>query len=147
MAVLLALGRMLPWYAYLVIGLVLWGSWHRHKGAQADELKREVKAHESRAATVDRIQVATEPAVVAARARADNVRSAAAAGDGLRIRAQSAAASAAGSCEAAADTSRMLADLLGSVEAEGRRLAEIADERGAAGEACQRAFDAMSAPK
>jgi hypothetical protein len=142
---LLGIGKLLPAWVWLVAGVALWGAWHKHRAAKADELKREVAALEQRAAAVDRVNAAGDLAVVAARARAGHVRAAAVAGDGLRLRAAAAAASAAGSCQEAADTSGVLAVVLGSVEAAGRRMAEIADEHIAAVAACERAFDAVTA--
>lgn len=79
---------------------------------------------------------------------ANNARSA---GDGLRIR----AAETASRCDApsnspvaAASASApsagvLLADVLGRLEAAGRQLAEIADARAAAGQACQQAYQTL----
>jgi hypothetical protein len=71
------------------------------------------------------------------------------AGGGLRIRADSiaAAASAASTsseCAAAADSARVLADVLGRLETAGRRAAATADERGDAGAACEAWAGAMT---
>lgn len=76
---------------------------------------------------------------------------ASAAGDGLRIRAATAASGcrasptsdAAASGPAAADAGTVLADVLGRLEAAGRELAEVADARGMAGAACQQAYGAL----
>lgn len=74
------------------------------------------------------------------------------AGDGLRHRATQLAAR----CPApespapaepgppAAGPGALLADVLGRLEAAGRELAAIADARGAAGQACQRAYGALA---
>lgn len=74
------------------------------------------------------------------------------AGGGLR---QRAAAAVAARCEAprdpaspvdrpaANDAGVVLADVLGRLEETARRLAALADERGTAGEACERAYDAL----
>lgn len=90
------------------------------------------------------------------RARAD-ARLARAAGDSLRNRAevyarqcagQGAAAGvrpgAAGPGAATGGPGAVLADVLGRLEAAGRELAAVADARGAAGTACERAHDALS---
>lgn len=96
-----------------------------------------------------------------ARARQDQIRAAAAgaavAGDGLRLRAAALAAScggapaaapaAAASSPPAGNPGAVLADVLGRLEAAGRQIAEVADQRGAAGAACERAYDAVRAPQ
>ena len=73
--------------------------------------------------------------------------SAAVAGDGLRIRAQTVGATCdpgpAGSSETTPGPGAVLADVLGRLEAAGRELAATADERGIAGAACEAAFDSM----
>lgn len=73
------------------------------------------------------------------------------AGDGLRVRAAAVAASCAAPAEAtaaaggqaAAGPGAVLADVLGRLEEAGRELAAVADARGAAGAACERAYDAI----
>lgn len=77
------------------------------------------------------------------------------AADGLRQRAQQLAATAACPAPAPADPAptpsspptpspaAVLADVLGRLEAAGRELAEVADARGTAGTACQRAYQAL----
>lgn len=79
------------------------------------------------------------------------------AGDGLRHRATQLAASAIATCPATADTpsapggppashpAAMLADVLGRLEEAGRELAAVADARGGAGAACERAYEALLA--
>lgn len=76
-----------------------------------------------------------------------------AAGDGLRIRAAAVAADCrsapastpAASSPAALDPGTLLADVLGRLEEAGRELAAVADARGVAGAACERAYDALRA--
>jgi hypothetical protein len=89
-----------------------------------------------------------------AEARAAAGRAAAAAG-GLRERAAAVAArcdrapsdtAAASPGPAASDPGVLLADVLGRLEESGRRLAQIADERGAAGAACEASYDALKPP-
>jgi Protein of unknown function (DUF2514) len=97
------------------------------------------------------MEIANESAL-----RAEQSRVAALAADaaavGLRQRAAAIAArcsasrghpSPAASGPPAADPGRMLADVLGRLEEAGRELAAIADQRGAAGAACQTAYDAL----
>jgi hypothetical protein len=45
------------------------------------------------------------------------------------------------------DPGLVLADLLSRMDAAGRELAAVADARGTAGQACQRAYDALTAPR
>jgi len=75
------------------------------------------------------------------------------AGNGLRVRAAAVAAgchpaaadpAAAGAGPPAANAALVLADMLGRLEVAGRQLAAIADERGIAGAACQRAYDSLT---
>ncbi len=70
----------------------------------------------------------------AARSAADRLRGAVA-GSGLVIRSAAARGS-----EAATDTELLSAELLSRTEA----LAQLADERGAAGEACQQSYEALT---
>jgi len=77
------------------------------------------------------------------------------AGDGLRHRAAQLAASSPAACPAPADppaapsspptpsAAAVLADVLGRLEEAGRQLAEVADARGTAGQACQQAYAAL----
>ena len=86
------------------------------------------------------------------RARADAARAARAA-DGLRAAAQAAARACRGAGEgaaaaeggaSAADAGLVFADVLGGMDARGRELAALADERGAAGAACERAHESLT---
>lgn len=79
------------------------------------------------------------------------------AGNGLRHRATQLAASAPATCPAPADTpaapggppahhpAAVLAHVLGRLEEAGRELAAVADARGGAGAACERAYEALLA--
>lgn len=80
-----------------------------------------------------------------AKARADAA-SAAAAADSLRDAARAAAASCAASNPASASGSPAdgLADVLDSMEREGRRMAEEADRAVIAGQACERAYTSLT---
>lgn len=81
---------------------------------------------------------------------ADDAATAAATADGLRreldrIRRRAAScAAAAGGSAPGRDTAELLADLLAEVESAGRAMAEEADRRGVAGEACERTYDGVS---
>jgi hypothetical protein len=75
---------------------------------------------------------------------------AAAAGSGLRFRAEAVAARCdaqpAGPGETAPSPGDLLANVLIELEAAGRELAAVADERGTAGAACEASFDTMKGP-
>lgn len=125
----------------------------RQRAAQAENAQlreRSARADERRLAAAQ--QEINDAAHRKTLARLADARAAAAAGDGLRIRAAELAASAsagardpgaAAQCKAAEDAARVLADVLGRVEEAGRRMAAIADERGDAGAACERSYDAI----
>lgn len=80
------------------------------------------------------------------------------AGDGLRHRAAQLAASSAATCPTPEDSpatpgsppashpAAVLAHVLGRLEEAGRQLAEIADARGAAGQACQQSYQSLLTP-
>lgn len=113
------------------------------ESARAEERRRTLAIQEvADAAEIDRR---------AARADADR---AAAAASSLRQRAAAYASACRGGAAAdpaaaaasapAADPGLVLADVLGRVEEAGRRAAALADERSAAGAACERAYDAVS---
>ncbi len=148
----LALLRLVPvwiWLAAAVLGYTAWQK-HRADAAQARlataaaQLRAEAETNR-RAAALQEIadaQVIRARELGAARRRAD------AAGNGLRVSAAAFAASApaAGECAATADRAGVLADLLGRVEEAGRRMAAVADERGAALDACVSSYDALRRP-
>jgi hypothetical protein len=83
--------------------------------------------------------------------RLDDAAAVVVAGGGLRQRAATVAArceaprdpAAAVDRPAANDAGVVLADVLGRLEETARRLAALADERGTAGDACERAYDAL----
>ena len=100
-----------------------------------------------------RHQEITDAAILQAEARLADARRAAATADRLRRAAQAFATShrgaasdsaPAGQCQAADAAAIVLADLLADVEQRGREMARIADERGAAGAACQRAYESLT---
>lgn len=107
--------------------------------AERDQARALAEQSQAAARRAARIQETADAAFLAAQARVATVRRADAAGDGLRVAAAAVAASApADGCEATANAARVLAELLGTVERAGRDMARIADERGAAGVACER---------
>jgi hypothetical protein len=120
----------------------------------AEALVQSEKARSTEAAWQARHQEITRDAQTKSRALDADRAAGLAAADGLRQRAAQLAAgnSAASDTDVAAfgppDASRtaMLADVLARVEAAGRELAAIADARGMAGAACERAYDALQAP-
>lgn len=109
---------------------------------------------EERRRTAAQQEVNSEAERLSIRSRDAAVR-AAAAGAGLRQRAAPFAAAcdrAAGDSPSpserapAAGPGAVLADVLGRLEAAGRELAAEADRRGIAGSACQRSYEALTAP-
>lgn len=124
----------------------------RAKAADASRVAETAARREEQRRTVA-LQEISDAASIRALHRADASRAADVAGNGLRVQAASFAASAsaaagdsevAGDCKAAGDAARVLAELLGRVEEAGRRMAAVADERGDAGQACERAADALT---
>lgn len=145
--------RLVPLWAWAALVLLAWGGINKHRAAVATraaaEAREQAASAQEAARRLDTLQEVTDAATIRLQARPAALRAAAAAGDGLRLRAAELAASAAApaaDCTPAADASRVLADVLGRLEEAGRRAAAIADERGDAGAACERAWDAMSQP-
>jgi hypothetical protein len=127
----------------------------REREALAGEaLRQSEKARSLEAAWINRHKEIAHEAQDQARRTAAAAAAAGIAGDGLRQRADRLAAAAA-HCPAAPDATiapsgppashpaAVLADVLGRLEAAGRELAAIADARGAAGAACERAYEAL----
>ena len=155
--------RAIPLWVWLLLAVLAWGSWQRHRAtAVAQDLAAvQLQAAQQReaelaAAVIEQARVAAEQGAMAGetrrrreRARADAGRARTAA-DRLRAAAASAAAGAA-SAAAAGDCSRAVAavgvhaDVLGRAVERARILAEHADAAGAAGGACQRAYDPLMA--
>lgn len=119
----------------------------------AQALRESERARTLEAAWITKHQEIARDAETQARRHAQAAAAGAIAGNGLRDRAaQFAAAARCPAPEAAAPAAAsasapspaaVLADVLGRVEAAGRELAAIADARGAAGAACQRAYEAL----
>ena len=141
--------------AALLAGLAWWGHTRYQAGAEAvraewaaSDARQAEKARllaRERAGAIERIDHAAVNETRAVRAAADR---AGVAGDGLRIRVQPVAARCdagpASNGETAPSPGDLLTDVLGRLEEAGRELAAIADERGTAGAACERAFDAVT---
>ena len=109
----------------------------QHQAAAAAEERRRVQALSEVANEAQRMANRTRGDADVARAALERLRDRAARGDGLRV-ARPAAASAPAS--AAADLS---SDVLGRLGEAARQLAQIADDRGVAGDACEAAYDAL----
>lgn len=135
--------------ARLVAGLALlaalWFGWHRLTDSYREQGRQECRD----AALAEYRENSYELSRIASRSRADSARLSAdagaarsaadrlrgaVAGSGLRIR-----PAAAGGGAPASDTERLSAELLTRAE----DLARIADERGAAGAACEQSYDAL----
>jgi hypothetical protein len=127
--------------------------WNAERAAQAGAAASASEAarfEETRRATAAQ-EIARAAKAQIDRAHADAVRAATAA-DGLRQRAAAIAATcgrpagdpaATPGGQAATGAGPVLADVLGRLEEAGRRLAATADERGAAGRACEASYDAL----
>lgn len=157
--------RAVPLWVWLLLAVLAWGGWQRHRATAAaqDLAAVQLQAAQQReaalaAAVIEQARVAAEQGAIAdetrrrlerARANAGRARTAA---DRLRGAAASAAAgaaaaAAAGDCAPAVAAAGVHADVLGRAVERARILAEHADAAGAAGEACQRAYDALRAPQ
>ncbi|KVE37343.1 DUF2514 family protein [Burkholderia sp. BDU5] len=107
---------------------------------ERDEFRRQSAAQQ---------EIATDAAKERDQARVDAAAAAASAADGLRRQVAALVAgirrfatSAGGS--SAGDALDLLADVLGRVDARAGELATIADERGVAGQQCERSYDALT---
>lgn len=167
MAVLAALRAMaarLPTWAWVLIVALAWGSWQHHRAKAAGEalLAQQQLAAQAHAAQLEAdqaetarrlsvqtkvsrdAQTQTQAAQAAASAAADaagRLRQRLAA---VQADAGASAATAAGGCPSTTHTAGVPADLLWrAVEAAGR-YAAIADQRGTAGQACERAYQALT---
>jgi hypothetical protein len=136
------------------VAVLAWGGWQKHRATVAVAALTEIREkiiHDALVETTRRINAQVE-ITNALTAELRRVRSDAAAADiagrGLRDRARAIAAacgaSAAATGGAASAPEYLLADVLGRLEEAGRELALTADERGAAGAACQRLYNSLS---
>lgn len=152
-----------PFLAWAVIVALAWGGWNHHAAssartaaaalAQRDAAEREATALADQSETARRLNKQSEATHDAENKAAAAVAAAAAAVDAAgRLRVRLAAAQAsdrrsdpATACRSAPAASGAVvpADLFWRVVDRAGRLAAIADERGIAGEACERAYGAL----
>lgn len=128
--------------------------WARaHEALAAQALRESERVRTLEAAWITKHQEIARDAETQARRHAQAAAASAIAGNGLRDRAAQFATAArcpapeaatpAGASASAPGPAAVLADVLGRLEAAGRELAAVADARGAAGAACQRAYEAL----
>lgn len=161
MTILLAILRAVPIWAWALAAVIGWGALQKHRAEAAVKREETAKLEQADArataihgALVQQTRVVnTQNEVIhdateqARRARTDADRAAAAERRMLeRLRAAGGASThpaAAGASAPAGETAGMHADLLGRCVSDLRRMAAIADERGIAGQACERSYDAL----
>lgn len=128
-------------------GIQTWRLEHFRSEVAAERMQAAIDQEQRTRATVTKQSEADRNAATrTARTRIDLDR-AAVAGDGLRQRAASLAAvgsAAAGQRCSPNEAARMLADVLGSLEARGRAVAEYADRCDTALAACQQSYRALT---
>lgn len=159
MTALLSLAKGIPIWAWALVAALAWGGWQRHLAtSRADTLRQaeaaaaaeQIQAAQAAASeTARRLQAQEEVSRVAIAKAQSNARAAAdarAAAERVRVAAQSLAASAASSDPATADQceANRLTDVLGRCVSRLVGVAEAADRAVAAGEACQRSYDALT---
>jgi len=158
-------GALPPW-AWLLLAALAWGGWQRHeaKHAQAVYAKAQAQAAAERETALQstitetsrRLQAqkdeAHEFSQAAVQAQADAA-SAAAAARSLRARVAAIQANAAASnpasalnCAPAEARARVFAELFERADERAGKLGQIADDRGAAGQSCQRSYDSLTPP-
>ena len=146
--------RAVPVWVWFLLAALAWGGWQRHRATAAITELAEVREAAMRAALVEttrrinaQVEVISEANNAKAKAQASAATATAASGR-LRQRADAIASacspSAAAAGPAASSPGAVLADMLGRLDQAGRELAAIADERGIAGQACERAYRALT---
>lgn len=166
LAPLLRLASAVPLWAWALAAALAWGGWQRHqvRAAAAELASQQAQAahareeglresiHETERRLAAQNQVSKDAQDQLDQARAAAGAAAAAAG---RLRARVAAVQAgatadhptpAGHCTAAQDAARMFAELFSSADDRAGLLAAEADAARVAGTACERAYDALTAP-
>lgn len=167
MTVALAILRRVPVWAWVVLAVLAWGGWQRHQ-ARSIERKhtqavaeaaadREAKLQADAAETARRLaaqKVITDDARKKVQTLATDAARARSAEQRLRDRLAAltsnpgpADPSAADGGQAASQTTAVLADMLGRCGSRVRELAEYADAARTAGEACERAYESLTAPE
>lgn len=161
----MALLRVVPAWAWVLMAVLGWGGWQRHQahaaGAELLRLQASIslareQALQASITETERRIAAQQEAVHAADLSASAARAdaAGAAAVAARLRARLAAAAnprasdpaAAGQREAADETARVLADVLTRADERAGILAATADAHRIAGIACEQAYDALTLP-
>ena len=146
--------RAVPVWVWFLLAALAWGGWQRHRATAAITELAEVRETAMRNALVEttrrinaQVEVINDANQAKAKAQA-SAASAVAASGRLRQRADAIAAACSPSPTAAGPAASspgyLLADMLGRMDAAGRELAAIADERGIAGATCERAYKALT---
>jgi len=161
---ILALAKRIPMWAWLLILALSWGAWQRHlANANGEELRQhdaavaaqtikklEADATESARRIKEQTNAVSEAETRTRAARVDAAGQRAAA-DRLRARLAAGASdgrasgpAAAGASAPTADAACVPANLFWRLVEAAGQYAGIADERGTAGQACQRSYDALT---
>jgi hypothetical protein len=145
----------LAWPLILATAAAGWGHWSAHT-ARTELAELQVAVERARAdteaETVRRMESLQEVTRYANQSRArDQAHAVALDAAAVQLRRRVAAllasrATAAGAGAPAADAAVVCADLLQRADARLRELAHLADERGTAGQSCERAYDALTPP-
>lgn len=164
MTAVLAILRRVPAWLWVVLALLAWGGWQRHQARSIERehteavaaaaAEREAKLQADAAETARRLHAQkeiTDDARKKAQALAADAQRARDAEQRLRARLAAIAAHPGAGNPAPADgsppaseTSALLADMLGRCGARVRELAEYADAARAAGETCERSYEALT---
>lgn len=166
LAIARRLASALPFWAWLLLAALAWGGWQRHGAKRTQAVFAEAKAQAASEREADLLHAVTETArrlaaqkeitnaadQTAAQAQADAA-SAAAAARSLRARIAAVQARAAASnpasalnCASAEARARVFAELFERADERAGKLGQVADERRAAGESCERSYDSLSPP-
>ncbi len=164
MGLILGMARGVPLWAWALAASLAWGGWQRHqvKAITAELMSQQAEAAQAREAALSESITETERRLVAqkgivheARKQAEKSRAdavaAAAAADRLRARlaaitssARPVDSAASSGGPSAAESARVLAELLARADDRAGILARHADEARAAALACQRAYESLS---
>ena len=167
MTVFLSLLRRFPVWFWFLLAAIAWGGWQKHRATAAQKVHteavqaaakdREAKLLADAAETARRLESQrsiTHDARKKAALHAANADRAIASERELRARLAAISADAGASNPTTPDgsaanpaTSAVLADMLGQCAQRLRVVAEYADSTRASGEACERSYEALTAPK